>query len=80
MATASAILTGPQATKTPGYLPIPPEYAAQQQLTHELDLFGFPLSCHPLDLFKEVLERIPHLPATDLAQHVCEQVTGSGAS
>jgi error-prone DNA polymerase len=67
-----------QATKPPGYLPIPPEYAAQQQLTHELKLFGFPLSCHPLDLFKEILERIPHLPATDLAQHVGEEVTVIG--
>ena len=67
-----------QATKPPGYLPIPPEYAAQQQRTHELELFGFPLSCHPLDLFKEVLERIPHLPATDLAQHVGEEVTVVG--
>jgi error-prone DNA polymerase len=67
-----------QATKPPGYLPIPPEYAIQQTLSHELELFGFPLSCHPLDLFKEVLERIPHLPATDLAQHVGEEVTVIG--
>jgi error-prone DNA polymerase len=67
-----------QATKPPGYLPIPPEYAAQQQLTHELELFGFPLSCHPLDLFKEVLEHIPYLPAKDLAQHVGEEVTVIG--
>jgi error-prone DNA polymerase len=67
-----------QATKPPGYLPIPPEYAAQQQLTHELELFGFPLSCHPLDLFKEVLERILHLLARDLAQHVGEEVTVIG--
>lgn len=64
-----------QAAKPPGYLPIPPEYSLQHRLTHELELFGFPLSCHPLDLFKNVLARIPHIPATDLSRHVGEEVT-----
>ena len=32
-----------------------------QQLAHEWALFGFPLSCHPLDLFDDVLTRIPHI-------------------
>jgi error-prone DNA polymerase len=67
-----------QAAKPPGYLPIPAEYSLQQKLTHELELFGFPLSCHPLDLFQEVLARIPHIPAKELAQHVGEQVTVIG--
>ncbi len=67
-----------QATKPPGYLPIPPEYARPQQLAHELALFGFPLSCHPLDLFADVLARIPHILARDLAKHVGEVVTVSG--
>jgi DNA-directed DNA polymerase III PolC len=67
-----------QATKPPGYLPIPPEYARPQQLTHELALFGFPLSCHPLDLFEDVLAGIPHMLARDLAQHVGEVVTVIG--
>jgi error-prone DNA polymerase len=67
-----------QATKPPGYLPIPPEYARPQQLMHELALFGFPLSCHPLDLFTDVLARIPHILAKDLSQHVGEVVTVIG--
>ena len=67
-----------QADKQPGYLPIPPEYSLQQKLNHELELFGFPLSCHPLELFKDVLARIPHVPASDLAQHIGEQVTVIG--
>ena len=67
-----------QATKPPGYLPIPPEYSVQQKLAHELELFGFPLSCHPLDLFKDVLARIPYIPAKDLPQHVGEEVTVIG--
>ena len=67
-----------QAPKPAGYLPIPPEYSFQQTLTHELELFGFPLNCHPLALFTEVLARIPHIPAKDLTQHVGEEVTVIG--
>jgi len=67
-----------QAMKPSVYLPIPIEYSVQQKLAHELELFGFPLSCHPLDLFTEVLARIPHIAAKDLAQHAGEQVTVIG--
>ena len=67
-----------QAPKSPGYLPIPPEYSRQQKLTHELELFGFPLSCHPLELFKERLAHIPHLFAKDLTQHIGKEVTVIG--
>jgi error-prone DNA polymerase len=66
------------AAKSPGYLPIPPEYSRSQTLRHELELFGFPLSCHPLDLFQDMLQRIPHISAKDLAHHVGEQVTVIG--
>ena len=67
-----------QAAKPPGYLPIPVEYSVQQKLAHELELFGFPLSCHPLDLCKDVLAHIPHLPAKDLTLHIGEEVTVAG--
>lgn len=67
-----------EAAEPPGYLPIPVEYSVQQKLAHELELFGFPLSCHPLDLFKEGLAHIPHLPAKDLTLHVGEEVTVVG--
>ena len=67
-----------QATKPTGYPPIPPAYARPQQLAHELALFGFPLSCHPLDLFENVLARIPHILARDLEQHVGEVITVIG--
>ncbi len=67
-----------QAAKPPGYLPIPAEYSVQQTLAHELGLFGFPLSCHPLDLCKEVLAHLPHLPAKELALHVGQEVTVVG--
>src|SRR5574340_442036 len=67
-----------QAPTPPGYLPIPSDYSFQQKLTHELALFGFPLSCHPLDLFKGELARSPHRSAKELAQHVGEEVTVIG--
>jgi error-prone DNA polymerase len=67
-----------QAARPSGYLPVPPEYSRQQKLTHELELFGFPLSCHPLELFRDMLARIQHISANDLPQHVGEQVTVIG--
>jgi error-prone DNA polymerase len=67
-----------RAAQSPRYLPIPPEYSFEQRLTHELKLFGFPLSCHPLDLFKDLLARTPHVAAKDLAQHVGVTVTVIG--
>ncbi|HJT20100.1 MAG TPA: DNA polymerase III subunit alpha [Nitrospira sp.] len=67
-----------QAPNPYGYLPIRPEYSFQKKLAHELALFGFPLSCHPLDLFKEQLARLPHVSAMDLAGHVGREVTVIG--
>ena len=64
-----------QSEKPAGYLPIPPEYSAQQKLSHELELFGFPLSGHPLELFADRVAGLSHLPARDLAQHVGKHVT-----
>jgi len=64
-----------QATKPPSYIPIPTEYSAQKKLHHELTLFGFPLHCHPLDLFTEVLASTPHIPAKDVDQYVGKEVT-----
>lgn len=56
-------------------IPIPPEYSFEQRLALELKLFGFPLSCHPLDLFADVLARTPHIEARDLPHHIGEDVT-----
>ncbi len=64
-----------QATKPPSYIPIPTEYSAQKKLHHELALFGFPLRCHPLDLFKQALAATPRIRAKDLEQYVGKEVT-----
>jgi error-prone DNA polymerase len=57
------------------YLPIPREYSAQQQWAHEWDLFGFPLSRHPLDLLKEGVGRTRYIPACELHHHIGRTVT-----
>lgn len=52
-----------QATKPASFIPIPSEYSVQKKLHHELTLFGFPLHCHPLDLFAETRAATPHILA-----------------
>ncbi|MGE0468204.1 MAG: DNA polymerase III subunit alpha [Nitrospira sp.] len=64
-----------QASKPPSYIPIPTEYSAQKKLHHELTVFGFPLRCHPLDLFKEALGGGSRIHAKDLGQYVGKEVT-----
>ena len=64
-----------QATKPPSYIPIPAEYSAQKKLHHELALFGFPLHCHPLDLFRDAFAGTPRILAKDLDQYVGQEVT-----
>lgn len=68
-------LLASQVTKPPTYIPIPSEYSAQKKLQHELALFGFPLRCHPLDLFTEALAGISCILARDLDQYVGKEVT-----
>lgn len=58
-------------SRTPaGYLPIPAAYSPQRQLAHEWELFGFPLSGHPLDRFTKSVARLSHIRAQDLPRHV----------
>ena len=64
-----------QATKPPSFIPIPTEYSAHKKLHHELTLLGFPLHCHPLDLFKDSLAATSCVLAKDLNQYVGKEVT-----
>ncbi len=68
-------LLASQATKPPRSIPIPEDYSFQKSLAHELALFGFPMCCHPLDLFKEAYQDLPITLAKDLGQHIGEEVT-----
>ena len=68
-------LLASQLTKAPCSIPIPADYSFQKALAHELTLFGFPLRCHPLDLFKEAYDDLPITFAKNLRQHLGEKVT-----
>lgn len=68
-------LLASQAVKRPTSIPVPADYSFQKSLAHELALFGFPLCCHPLDLFKEAYQDLPITLAKDLGQHTGEEVT-----
>ncbi len=68
-------LLASQATKPPSAIPIPEDYSFQKSLAHELALYGFPLCCHPLDLFKAAYQDLPITLAKDLGQHIGEEVT-----
>lgn len=58
-------------SRTPaGYLPIPADYSPQRQLAHEWELFGFPLSGHPLDRFTKTVAGLAHVLAQDLPRHI----------
>lgn len=67
-----------QATTPPSYIPIPTEYSPQKRLHHEFALFGFPLRCHPLDLFKDAFASTPHILAKSVGQYIGQEVTLTG--
>ncbi len=55
-------------------LPIPNEYATERMIQHEIDLFGFPLRCHPLTLYAKHLQGLRITPATEVAAHIGRRV------
>jgi error-prone DNA polymerase len=68
-------LLATQASTQPSYIPIPEAYSFQKSLTHELVLFGFPMQCHPLDVFHEAYKNSRYILAKDLALYIGTEVT-----
>jgi DNA-directed DNA polymerase III PolC len=68
-------LLASQASPPPSYVPIPDAYSFQKSLAHELALFGFPLQCHPLDVFHEAYKDTCYILAKDLALYIGKEVT-----
>lgn len=68
-------LLASQVPSPPSYVPIPETYSFQKTLAHELALFGFPLQCHPLDVFHEAYKDIRYIVAKDLTLHIGKEVT-----
>ncbi|MET0514393.1 MAG: DNA polymerase III subunit alpha [Nitrospiraceae bacterium] len=59
-------------------LPVPQDYAPHLKLTHERDTLGLLASRHPLDLYAEDIQRIPHIPGSAIAQYAGRTVTMIG--
>ncbi|HBP87340.1 MAG TPA: DNA polymerase III subunit alpha, partial [Nitrospiraceae bacterium] len=55
-------------------LPIPNEYATERLIQHEIELFGFPLRCHPLTLYAKHLQDLQITPATEMAAHIGRRI------
>jgi error-prone DNA polymerase len=59
-------------------LPIPSDYTQEKKIQHEIALFGFPLSIHPLALYAEWLDGMAVVSANEMLQHVNQRVTMVG--
>lgn len=55
-------------------LPIPPEYSENQKIKDEIELFGFPLSKHPLELYQGALKDYDFVSASEMHLHTGKQV------
>ena len=62
----------------PRYLPIPPEYPLLRLITEEIEILGFPLRCHPLDLVPANHVPATVVPACDMTHHIGRVVTMMG--
>ncbi|MEO7861225.1 MAG: DNA polymerase III subunit alpha [Nitrospirales bacterium] len=55
-------------------LPIPNEYDTERLIQHEIELFGFPLRCHPLTLYAKHLQALTITRATEMAMHIGRRI------
>jgi len=54
------------------------DYDFRTMLLHEVEVLGFPLSVHPLELFQDRLNTLSYIPARDIHLHIGEKVTMIG--
>lgn len=59
-------------------LPIPDEYAPRQKLAHEIESFGFPASRHPLTQYRNQIERVRPVPASQMDRFIGRHITMVG--
>ena len=59
-------------------LPIPDDYSAAQKRAHEIESFGFLASCHPLTLYRRLIEQLQPVPAFHIQQFVGQRITMVG--
>ena len=59
-------------------LPIPEDYPSSIKLAHERDTLGLLASRHPLELYADALQRLPHISGSVMARYVGHTVTMVG--
>lgn len=74
----SALRQGTPLLPTSPTLPIPNDYARECKIQHEVQLFGFPLQCHPLTLYEQHWLSMSIISATEMAAHIDKQITVVG--
>ncbi|MDI3464744.1 MAG: DNA polymerase III subunit alpha [Nitrospira sp.] len=55
-------------------LPIPDDYSAAQKRAHEIESFGFLASRHPLTLYRQQIERLRPVPASQMPRYVGRRI------
>jgi error-prone DNA polymerase len=61
-----------------GPLPIPDEYPGAQKQAHEIESFGFLTSRHPLTVYRQAIERLRPVPASQMHRFIGRRVTMVG--
>lgn len=59
-------------------LPVPDDYAPQQKLAHEIESFGFLVSRHPLAQYRQQIERLNPVPASQMDRFTGRRITMVG--
>ena len=59
-------------------LPVPDDYASSIKLAHERDTLGLLASRHPLELYAGELQRLSHVPGSDMARYIGQPITMVG--
>ena len=53
-------------------------YPENIRIKHEIEALGFPVSVHPLDMYRYVQARVPHVKARDIPEHKGKLITTIG--
>jgi error-prone DNA polymerase len=64
--------------KRPSDLPNPDDYSEEQKLRHEIEILGFPLSCHPLEIYGFKLKAVKYVPARKIVSYIGQSITMIG--
>ncbi|MDH5429987.1 MAG: OB-fold nucleic acid binding domain-containing protein, partial [Nitrospirota bacterium] len=59
-------------------LPIPHDYPMARKIQHEIQLFGFPLQCHPLTLYAKNWSHLNLTQAIEMPARIGESITMVG--